>query len=71
MNIRSLCIIVITLISLAFPLKSQGAVVRINYDKETIATLEAALASELGQEAGIYGDIKQISKQYTEASIAL
>ena len=62
MNIRSLCIIVITLISLAFPLKSQGALVRINIDEKTIATLEAALAAELGQEKGIYGDIKQISK---------
>lgn len=71
MNIRSLCIIVITLISLAFPLKSQGAMVRINVDEKTIATLEAALAAELGQEVGIYGDIKQISKHYTEASVAL
>lgn len=71
MNIRSLCIIVITLISLAFPVKSQGAVVRINYDAKTIAALEAALATELAQEAGIYGDIKQISKHYTEASVAL
>ena len=71
MNIRSLCIIVITLISLAFPVKSQGAVVRINYDAKTIAALEAALATELAQEAGIYGDIKQISKHYTEASVEL
>lgn len=71
MNIRSLCIIIVTIASLAFPVKSQGIGVDINTDAKTITALETAFASELAAESGILGSLKDMTKHYTEASIAM
>ena len=72
MNIRSLCIIIIFIVSLVFPVKSQGvSYASINFDKASITALESAFLEELGEENKILSDIKDISKHHFEASIAM
>lgn len=72
MNIRSLCIIIIFIVSLVFPVKSQGvSYASINFDKAAITALESAFLEELSEENKILSDIKDISKHHFEASIAM